>query len=93
MLYTNRCGCSDPASYISSGRGLKSKASLSRDGRISVTMHLNKALPDLPVGYANPVREFAVDPSLAAPIHGPRKGGRVPKLSIVIMIVGSRGKK
>ncbi|CAG8556610.1 15952_t:CDS:10, partial [Acaulospora colombiana] len=62
--------------------GLKSKASLSRDGRISVTMHLNKALPDLPIGYANPVREFAVDPSLAAPVHGPRKGDVQPFLAL-----------
>jgi hypothetical protein len=53
-------------------------------------MHLHEKLPDLPAGYAIPVREFAVDPNLAATTSGER-GERVPRMSIVIMIVGSRG--
>jgi hypothetical protein len=53
-------------------------------------MHFNERLPDLPAGYAIPVREFAVDPNLAATTSGQR-GERVPRMSIVIMIVGSRG--
>jgi sterol 3beta-glucosyltransferase len=53
-------------------------------------MYLNEQLPELPPGYAIPVREFAVDPNLVATTSG-QCGGRVPRMSIVIMIVGSRG--
>lgn len=51
------------------------------DGRIAVSLDLKKKLPDLPKDYANPVREFAVD----------EEWHTAPPMSIVIMIVGSRG--
>jgi sterol 3beta-glucosyltransferase len=82
----------DPASYKSSGKGLKSSVNMSEDGRINVSMHFNKRLPDLPPHYAHPIREFAIDHGFANPAVGIRQGGTVPRMSIVIMIVGSRGK-
>ncbi|KAJ1310549.1 hypothetical protein OPQ81_007279 [Rhizoctonia solani] len=70
------------ASYQSLGKGLSSSANMTPDGRIVITLDLHKKLPDLPKNYANPVREYAVD----------RVDWRVaPPMSIVIMIVGSRG--
>ena len=45
-------------------------------------MSLKQALPDLPEDYAKDVKEFAVERQPAP---------SVPKMSIVIMIVGSRG--
>ncbi|CAE6434488.1 unnamed protein product [Rhizoctonia solani] len=70
------------ASYKALGKGLTSSANMTPDGRIVITLDLHKKLPDLPKDYANPVREYAVD----------RVDWRVaPPMSIVIMIVGSRG--
>lgn len=54
-------------------------------------MHFKQNLPDLPPNYANPINEFAVDPSLAIPGVTLGEDGKVPRMSIVIMIVGSRG--
>lgn len=45
-------------------------------------MSLKQVLPDLPEDYAKDVKEFAVERQPAP---------SVPKMSIVIMIVGSRG--
>jgi sterol 3beta-glucosyltransferase len=90
----------DYSQYASSGKGLHSSARITEDGRITVALDLKQALPDLPSGYANSVREFAVDPQLkTAPeetrpgleIEGVREGGKIPRLNVVIMIVGSRG--
>ncbi|QRW26844.1 glycosyltransferase family 1 protein [Rhizoctonia solani] len=70
------------ASYKALGKGLSSSANMTPDGRIVITLDLHKKLPDLPKDYANPVREYAVD----------RVDWRIaPPMSIVIMIVGSRG--
>jgi hypothetical protein len=72
----------DYATYKALGKGLSSSANMTPDGRIVITLDLHKKLPDLPKDYANPVREYAVD----------RVDWRVaPPMSIVIMIVGSRG--
>lgn len=87
----------DYISYATAGRGLASSARITDDGRIMVSLDLKKALPDLPENYANPVREFAVDSDLwkhldgIVELPGIRAGGKIPKLNIVIMIVGSRG--
>ncbi|KAG8808953.1 hypothetical protein FRC17_003685, partial [Serendipita sp. 399] len=87
----------DYVSFATAGKGLTSSARITDDGRILVTLDLKKALPDLPKDYANPVREFAIDPALTRHLEGiveppqVRKGGRIPKMSIVIMVVGSRG--
>lgn len=84
-------------SFATAGKGLASTARITDDGRIIVSLDLKKALPDLPQDYANPVREFAIDPSLGKYLEGilekqeVREGGRIPKMNIVIMIVGSRG--
>ncbi|KZV78558.1 UDP-Glycosyltransferase/glycogen phosphorylase [Exidia glandulosa HHB12029] len=64
-----------------SGDGLNSAARVEEDGRIAVSLRLNKALPDLPV-LNRVVDEFGVD-------EGDWRS--CPPLSIVIMIVGSRG--
>ncbi|KAL0069223.1 hypothetical protein AAF712_003586 [Marasmius tenuissimus] len=70
--------------YAKWGKGLESKASLERDGSISISLNLKKKLPDLPKNYAQEVEEFGVDQS-------PPNPRDVPTMSIVIMIVGSRG--
>ncbi|VDB99463.1 unnamed protein product [Peniophora sp. CBMAI 1063] len=70
------------AEYIASGEGLASSARVLEDGRISVSLNLKKALPELPADYAQDVKEFAIDK---------KDYTAVPALSIVIMIVGSRG--
>jgi hypothetical protein len=70
------------AEYKSSGKGLTSSAQLTEDGRISVELDLKKQLPDLHEEYAKDVKEFAVDS---------RGWKNVPKMNMVIMIVGSRG--
>lgn len=64
------------------GKGLASSAEVTPDGRIVISIDLKKKLPDLPKDYANPVREFAIDKS---------DWSGAPPMSIVIMIVGSRG--
>ncbi|TFK45549.1 glycosyltransferase family 1 protein [Heliocybe sulcata] len=74
----------DYLEYRSIGSGLTSRASVVRDGRIAVSLDLKKHLPDLPDDYAPEVAEFAVDSQAW-------QTGNIPKLSIVIMIVGSRG--
>jgi sterol 3beta-glucosyltransferase len=87
----------DYISYATSGKGLASSARITDDGRILVSLDLKKALPDLPKDYANPVREFAIDPTLQKHLSGIieapdiREAGKIPIMNIVIMIVGSRG--
>jgi len=89
----------DYSQYKLSGRGLDSSAQITDDGRITVALDLKQALPDLPSGYANSVREFAVDPELKVKTEvtpsgleiGGAKGGGIPHLSVVVIIVGSRG--
>ena len=92
--------CIDYSQYALSGRGLDSSARITEDGRITVTLDLKQALPDLPSGYANDVQEFAIDPQLKGKteetpfglgIEDLTEGGKIPRLSIVLMIVGSRG--
>ena len=86
----------DYSQYELSGRGLDSSARITEDGRITVALDLKQALPDLPSGYANSVREFAIDPQLKGRTEetpsGLTEGGKIPRLSIVLMIVGSRGR-
>ena len=86
----------DYSQYALSGRGLDSSARITEDGRITVALDLKQALPDLPSGYANSVREFAVDPQLKTKAEGTptgleSRGGTIPQLTVVVMIVGSRG--
>ncbi|KZV90217.1 UDP-Glycosyltransferase/glycogen phosphorylase [Exidia glandulosa HHB12029] len=64
-----------------SGDGLKSAARVERDGRIAVSLKLHKKLPDMPV-LNRIISEFGVDEG---------NWRDCPPLSIVIMIVGSRG--
>jgi sterol 3beta-glucosyltransferase len=74
--------CLDYAEYKAAGKGLASFARVSDDGRIIISLDLKQKLPDLPKDYAKPVKEFAFD----------EKTWRdVPRMNIVIMIVGSRG--
>lgn len=54
---------------------------MSPDGTINITLDLKQKLPELPTVHRE-VSEFAVDAS---------EWRNVPKLNIVIMIVGSRG--
>ncbi|KAJ7144963.1 UDP-Glycosyltransferase/glycogen phosphorylase [Mycena crocata] len=68
--------------YISTGKGLASTARVLPDGRIVISLDLKQKLPDLPEGHAQDVQEFAVDKT---------DWRKYPSLSIVIMIVGSRG--
>ena len=72
----------DYSEYRASGKGLLSKARVTEDGRIAISLDLKRALPDLPPDYAREVKEFAIDED---------KYREVPRMNIVIMIVGSRG--
>lgn len=72
------------------GKGLSSLARLNVDGRIAVDLALAKSLPDLPKDYAPEVEEDGVEVERTDLSGGARFGG-VPKLSILICIVGSRG--
>ncbi|KZV82173.1 glycosyltransferase family 1 protein [Exidia glandulosa HHB12029] len=85
--FDNGSGIVDPppdfkySEWKISGDGLKSAARVEKDGRIAVSLKLNKTLPDLPVLH-RVVDEFGVDEG---------NWRDCPPLSIVIMIVGSRG--
>ncbi|KAG8934417.1 hypothetical protein FRC01_003090 [Tulasnella sp. 417] len=68
--------------YQSVGKGLASTAQLTEDGQILVSLDLKKELPELPSDHAAPVKEFAIDRAASS---------QAPPMSIVIMIVGSRG--
>lgn len=70
------------AAYKAVGKGLASSAEVTSDGRILISLDLKKELPDLPKDYANPVREYAIDK---------KDWSEAPPMSVVIMIVGSRG--
>ena len=59
-----------------------SAARVAPDGRIGVTLDLKERLPDLPEDHAPQVAEFGVDEG---------NWQKYPSMSIVIMIVGSRG--
>jgi sterol 3beta-glucosyltransferase len=72
----------DYSEYSASGKGLLSRARVTEDGRITVSLDLKKSLPDLPPDYAPNVKEFAIDE---------QRYREVPSLNIVVMIVGSRG--
>lgn len=72
------------------GKGLSSLARLKADGTIAVDLSLAKSLPDLPKDYAPEVEEDGVEIERTELTGGARFGG-VPKLSILICIVGSRG--
>ena len=75
------------------GAGLLTVARVTTSGRIAVSLKFKHAFPDLPSDYALPVDEFAVDSSLSDPQTDieERAGKKVPKLSIVMMLVGSSG--
>ncbi|CAK5279180.1 unnamed protein product [Mycena citricolor] len=73
----------DYSDYTASGQGLTSTAHISPDGRIIISLDLKRALPDLPIEIVQNVQEFGVDAS--------QTWRSCPPLSIVIMIVGSRG--
>jgi hypothetical protein len=68
--------------YEATGKGLISSARLTEDGRISILLDLQQTLPDIPKDYANEVKEYAIDTISYSD---------APPMSIVIMIVGSRG--
>ncbi|KAG9123607.1 hypothetical protein FRC07_014543 [Ceratobasidium sp. 392] len=70
------------AAYKAMGKGLASSAEVTPDGRILISIDMKKKLPDLPRDYANPVREYAIDKE---------DWHTAPPMSVVIMIVGSRG--
>lgn len=57
---------------------------MTSDGRIALSLNLDKRAPPLPENYAKEVREFAVDT---------KDYGSPPLMNIVIMIVGSRGEQ
>jgi sterol 3beta-glucosyltransferase len=82
-LFTPSFLSAEYAEYKSTGTGLSSFARITDDGRIVISLDLKKKLPDLPKEYSKEVKEFAVDNS----------GWRdVPRMNVVIMIVGSRGR-
>lgn len=88
-------------SYTLTGSHLSSLARISSDGRLVVDLNLlhDRRLPELPGGYAQDVKEPDVEPEPPAVMAGDEKHagsssrweGRVPKLNVLILIVGSRG--
>jgi hypothetical protein len=73
----------DYSNWKSTGKGpLASSAHVTQDGRIALSLDLKHDLPDLPPNHAQSVQEFAVDQT---------QWKQNPGMSIVIMIVGSRG--
>ncbi|KAG5641999.1 hypothetical protein DXG03_003799 [Asterophora parasitica] len=70
------------AEWKSTGKGLKTIARVTEDGRIVISLDLAHKLPDLPTDYARDVEEFAVDE---------KEWKQYPSMNIVVMIVGSRG--
>jgi hypothetical protein len=83
-LRPNAMELSDYSQYTLSGKGLASKAQVTKDGRINVSLNMKGKLPDLPKDWALAVEEFAVDETSFKDS---------PCLNIVIMIVVSRGDK
>ncbi|KAF7777854.1 CAZyme family GT1 [Agaricus bisporus var. burnettii] len=69
------------AKEISQNNSLPTSVQLHSDGRINVSLALNRGLPDLPRNHALHVDEFAIDLNWRD----------CPCMSIVIMVVGSRG--
>lgn len=68
--------------YTSFGEGLDSAAQVTEDGRIVISLNAKRSLPRIPASHrAGRVEEFAVD----------KNWDHVPRMCIVIMIVGSRG--
>ncbi|EJD52863.1 UDP-Glycosyltransferase/glycogen phosphorylase [Auricularia subglabra TFB-10046 SS5] len=80
----------DYTTFTSSGPGLASGATVTTEGRIQFTLDVKKPLPPLPL-QAHPVEEFAVDPTIASSDIEESERANVPRMSIVIMLVGSRG--
>jgi hypothetical protein len=72
----------DYSEYMSLGKGLSSNARVGKDGRIAMSLNLGKKLPDLTENHALDIEEFAIDST---------RWKDVPRLNIIIMIVGSRG--
>lgn len=73
--------------YTSSGKGLKSHAQLRRNGTIDVRLDFNlKDLPALPAEYVSPATTMETMESRIS-----QETQSCPPLSIVIMLVGSRG--
>lgn len=69
------------AKEISQNISLPTSVQLHSDGRINVSLALKRRLPDLPRNHALHVDEFAIDLNWRD----------CPCMSIVIMVVGSRG--
>lgn len=77
----------DPPAYTLSTASLSSTASL-EDGRLLLDLRLAKGLPDLPKWWANDAVEEHLE---TAPASSEGWKGKVPKLKVLILIVGSRG--
>ncbi|WVW85218.1 hypothetical protein I302_107256 [Kwoniella bestiolae CBS 10118] len=71
-----------PGEITTVGPGMTSHAKVSESGTVNIELKLNKTLPDLPEGYAQPVREIGVDKV---------DWRNCPEMFVVIFIVGSRG--
>ena len=72
--------------FSTSGHGLASTAHMRQDGRIGISLALKTQLPALGPGLPPPYVEHEMEDLVHA---GQLR--RVPPMSIVIMIVGSRG--
>jgi hypothetical protein len=71
---------------------LSASTQLGPDGRLQLDLRFAKLLPDLPPGYSNDVLEPFVEREPAPDPEGQNKwAGVVPPMSILILLVGSRG--
>lgn len=71
----------DYATFESTGQGLTSAIRLAPHGRLDVDIKLKEDLPDLPEDHAPDVVEVGIDENWK----------NFPRMSILCMIVGSRG--
>lgn len=77
----------NPPAYSLSTASLSSTASL-EDGRLLLDLRLAKGLPELPKWWANDAVEEHLE---VAPASSEGWKGKVPRLNVLILIVGSRG--
>lgn len=80
----------DPTHFEVASSDLKASARLRWDGRIEMSFDAKKKLPDLPPDYLAP-DEAEPDVESIRPGRSGRDRYQVPKLNILLLIVGSRG--
>lgn len=82
---------SSTTSFDLKGSNLKSSTKVGEDGRLQLDLRFAKLLPELPPNYANDVAEPFIEKEPESKPGSNKWLGVVPNLTILIMLVGSRG--